>query len=366
MLIALSSSGEMVIAGRCIQGASGATILACGLSLLTVGTPGEGRLRAVSLWGAAAGVGAAAGPLLGGVLVEVTSWQGLFWVDAGVAVVCMVMTAAKVTESRDEDRPRSIDIAGSVLVALVLTPIILALSEGSDWGWTSVATLGCLAVAVGSAFAFVAVEKRVAVPMLDLALLRNRILVASTIAILIGAGTINALMYLVSLYFQDPATLGLSSLEAGLATLPATAGLVAVAPFVPRIAARFGGRQVVGAGFAITAAGFAWIGFVDGSWTVSGLRPAARCRRHRDGTLQRAGDIGVDGIRLGGPGRGGLRRLQHGPLRRRGRCHGSGRVDLRQRHRKQDRRRPVDCRRPVRPASRPPRGRWQSSVSRAS
>ena len=266
VLIALSSSGEMVIAGRCIQGASGATILACGLSLLTVGTPGEGRLRAVSLWGAAAGVGAAAGPLLGGVLVEVTSWQGLFWVDAGVAVVCLMMTAAKVTESRDEDRPRSIDIAGSVLVALVLTPIILALSEGSDWGWTSLATLGCLAVAVGSAFAFVAVENRVAVPMLDLALLRNRVLVASTIAILIGAGTINALMYLVSIYFQDPATLGLSSLEAGLATLPATAGLVAVAPFVPRIAARFGGRQVVGAGFAITAAGFAWIGFVDGSW----------------------------------------------------------------------------------------------------
>ena len=121
-------------------------------------------------------------------------------------------------------------------------------------------------MAVVSGFAFVAVEKRVAVPMLDLALLRNRVLVASTIAILIGAGTINALMYLVSLYFQDPATLGLSSLQAGLATLPATAGLVAVAPLVPRFAARFGGRQVVAAGFAITAVGFAWIGLVDGSW----------------------------------------------------------------------------------------------------
>jgi MFS family permease len=153
-----------------------------------------------------------------------------------------------------------------VLVALTLTPVILALSEGSDWGWTSPATLGCLAVAVVSGFAFVAVENRVAVPMLDLALLRNRILVASTVAILIGAGTINALMYLVSLYFQDPSTLGLSPLQAGLATLPATAGLVAIAPLVPRFAARFGGRQVVGAGFAVTAAGFAWVGFVDGSW----------------------------------------------------------------------------------------------------
>jgi EmrB/QacA subfamily drug resistance transporter len=266
VLIALSDSGAVVIAGRCIQGASGATILACGLSLLTVATPSSDQLRAVSLWGAAAGVGAAAGPLLGGVLVEVTGWQGLFWVDAGVGLACMAMTAAMVTESRDMDRPRSIDLAGSGLVALTLTPVILALSEGSDWGWTSPATLGCLVVAVVSGITFVAVEKRVAVPMLDLALLRNRVLVASTVAILIGAGTINALMYLVSLYFQDPSTLGLSSLEAGLATLPATAGLVAIAPFVPRVAAKFGGRQIVGAGFALTAVGFAWVGLADSSW----------------------------------------------------------------------------------------------------
>ncbi len=86
VLIALAQGGELVIAGRLIQGAAGATILACGLSLLTVATSDEEQLRAVSLWGAAAAVGAAAGPLLGGVLVEVTGWQGLFWIDAGVAV----------------------------------------------------------------------------------------------------------------------------------------------------------------------------------------------------------------------------------------------------------------------------------------
>ena len=73
-------------------------------------------------------------------------------------------------------------------------------------------------------------------PLLDLALLRNRILVGSTLAILIGAGTINGLMYLLSLYFQDPAALGFSPLEAGVATLPATVGLVVVAPLVPRLA----------------------------------------------------------------------------------------------------------------------------------
>ncbi|MGH1565410.1 MFS transporter [Mumia sp. DW29H23] len=266
ILIALANTGEMVIVGRLIQGAAGATILACGLSLLSVANEGEAQLRAVSLWGAAAAVGAAAGPLLGGVLVDVTGWQGLFWIDAGVAVACMLLTFATVAESRDESRSRSIDYGGAVLVALTLSPILLATSKGSDWGWFSVATLGCFAVAVVAGFAFVAVEKRVRVPLLDLALLRNRTLVGATIAILIGAGTINALMYLLSLYFQNPAALGFTPFQAGLATLPATVGLVVVAPLVPKMASKIGGRQVVSLGFLITGVGFAVVGLTQADW----------------------------------------------------------------------------------------------------
>ncbi|MFD1827002.1 MFS transporter [Mumia zhuanghuii] len=266
LVIALANTGEMVIIGRLIQGAAGATILACGLSLLSVANSGDAQLRAVSLWGAAAAVGAAAGPLVGGVLVDFTGWQGLFWIDAGIAIVCMVMTFATVTESRDETRSRSIDYAGAVLVALTLSPILLGTSKGSDWGWFSVATIGCFAIAVVAGFAFVAVEKRVRVPLLDLALLRNRTLVGATIAILVGAGTINALMYLLSLYFQNPAALGFTPFQAGLATLPATVGLVVVAPLVPTMAAKVGGRQVVSLGFLITGAGFAVVGLTQADW----------------------------------------------------------------------------------------------------
>ena len=266
VLIALAGSGGMVIAGRLIQGAAGATILACGLSLLSVGTSGEAQLRAVSLWGAAAAVGAAAGPLLGGVLVNATGWQGLFWIDAGVAVFCMVLTVLTVAESSDPGRPRSIDYAGTVLVALTLMPLILGVSQSGAWGWLSPATLSCFVITVVAGFAFIQVERRVSVPLLDLALLRNRVLIGSTVAILIGAGTINGLMYLLSLYFQDPATLGFSPLQAGLATLPATAGLVAVAPLVPRIAGRIGARPTITLGFALTTAGFLVVGFTEGSW----------------------------------------------------------------------------------------------------
>ncbi|MFJ1705578.1 MFS transporter [Kitasatospora sp. NPDC088346] len=80
VLIALANSGGAVIAGRAVQGAAGSTILACGPSLLSAGVSGEAQMRSVSLWGAASAAGAAAGPLLGGVLVDVTGWQGLFWI----------------------------------------------------------------------------------------------------------------------------------------------------------------------------------------------------------------------------------------------------------------------------------------------
>jgi predicted MFS family arabinose efflux permease len=225
-LIALSRSGGAVIAGRMIQGAAGSTILACGMSLLSVGSSGAGQLRAITLWGAASAAGAAAGPLVGGVLVDTTGWQGLFWINAAVAAACVPLTWLTVQESRDPRRPRSIDFAGTVLMAVILVPLVLALSEGADWGWGSVAT----------------------------------------IAILIVAGAINALMYLLSLYFQDPAAFGMSALEAGLATLPAAAA-IAVTPFITPVAVKLGTRAAVV--FGLAAVAFGALAFVDAAWSYA-------------------------------------------------------------------------------------------------
>jgi MFS family permease len=266
VLIGLSSSGAGVVVGRAIQGAAGATIVAGGLSLLTIATSGQERLRAVALWGAASAIGAAAGPLVGGVLVESTGWQGLFWIDAVIAATCIPLTLRSLEESRDPTRPRSIDWLGTVLIAAVLGPLILALSEGADWGWTSPATLACALVSVGAAIAFVYVEGRTSAPLIDLALLRNALLIGGTLGILIGAGTINGLMFLVSIYFQDPAALDMTPLQAGLATLPATVGLVLLSPAVPKLAVRLGTRTVVAIGFAIMTVGFAVLIAITSSW----------------------------------------------------------------------------------------------------
>jgi len=268
-LIALSTGAAGVVGGRMIQGAAGATILACGMSLLSVASSGAAQMKAITLWGAASAAGAAIGPLIGGVLVEWTGWQGLFWIDAGIAAACVPLTLATVQESRDPNRPKSIDFVGSILVALALAPVVLGLSKGNDWGWTSPAVLGCLAVAVASTLLFVRVERRVRAPLVDLALLRNEVLVGATLAILIVAGTINGLMYLISIYFQNPATLGLNALQAGLATLPAAAGMIAITPLITPLASRVGGARAIAFGFALATAGFAALAFVDASWTYA-------------------------------------------------------------------------------------------------
>ncbi|MFB6840326.1 MFS transporter [Streptomyces sp. NPDC056361] len=267
VFIALGGSGATVIAGRAIQGAAGSTILACGLSLLSAGASGDAQMRSVSLWGAASAAGAAAGPLLGGVLVDVTGWQGLFWIDAGIAALCVPLTLRTVPESRDPSRPRSVDLAGTALIAAVLVPFVFAVTEGADWGWLSAPTLVCFAISAVSVVGFVLVEGRVRTPLVDLALLRNKILVGSSVAILVVAGCINAIMYICSLYFQNPDGLGMSPLQAGVATLPAAAGIVVTAPLITRFVDRLGARRVIASGFAVATAGFAVFAFVDASWT---------------------------------------------------------------------------------------------------
>jgi EmrB/QacA subfamily drug resistance transporter len=266
VLIALAPGGGLVIAGRAIQGAAGSTILACGLSLLSAGITGEAQMRSVSLWGAASAAGAAAGPLVGGVLVDVTGWQGLFWIDAAIAAACVPPTLRTVPESRDPSRPRSIDLAGTGLIAAILVPFVFAVTEGANWGWVSAPTLVCFAITIASVIAFVAVEKRVRAPLIDLALLRNKFLVGSTVAILVVAGAINALMYISSLYFQNPSALGMTPLEAGLATLPAAAGIVITAPLVTPFVDKIGARTVISGGFAIATVAFGVLAFVQSSW----------------------------------------------------------------------------------------------------
>ena len=327
-LIALSTGGAGIIVGRLIQGAAGATIVACGMSLLSVAASGKGQMKAITLWGAASAAGAAMGPLIGGALVDLSGWQGLFWLDGAIAAGCVVLAVAKVEESSDPERSRSIDFAGTVLIAAIFVPLVLGFSEGADWGWTSAATLGCFVGSVVGAVLFVIVEKRVSAPIVDLDLLRNQVLVGATLAILIVAGTINGLMYVLSLYLQDSAAFGLSPLETGVATLPAAAAMIAVTPLITPVAARIGTRLAIVAGFGLAAAGFGALALVEASWSVRAARPPAGGALCGARPREWAGVVGVDCRGPRGAGGAGIRDLEHGALHRRVGRGGRGRDDL--------------------------------------
>ena len=275
--------------------------------------------------GRGVGGGRRGGPLVGGVLVDTTGWQGLFWIDAAIAALCIPVTIAHGPGVARPGRARARSTGPARRsIAVALAPVILALSEGTDWGWTSAATLGSLRARHRRPIGFFYVEGRVEAPLVDLKLLRNRVLVGATLAILIVAGTINGLMYVLSLYFQNPEALGMSAFEAGLATLPAAAAMIAVTPAIAPLAAKLGGARAVALGFLLATAGFASSpsrtprGSTSRSCSADRAVDRARLR-------ERPGVVGLDGGRARRPGRRRVRDLEHGPLRRRRRGCGGGR-----------------------------------------
>ena len=156
LLCGLSWSEGSLIAARALQGLGAATISPAALSILTTMFR-EGRERNIALgaWGAVGGVGAAAGVLLGGVLVDLLSWQWIFFVNVPVGIVALIAAPILLSESRDE-RESSFDVLGAVLVTSGLSILVLGITKGHDWGWASGRTIGVFAVAAVLLVGFIA------------------------------------------------------------------------------------------------------------------------------------------------------------------------------------------------------------------
>src|SRR5690242_5985380 len=142
LLCGLSWSEGSLIAARALQGLGAATISPAALSILTTMFR-EGRERNIALgaWGAVGGVGAAAGVLLGVILVDVFSWPWIFYVNVPVGIASLIAAPILLTESRD-DREPGFDVLGAVLVTSGLSILVLGITKGHDWGWSSGRTIG--------------------------------------------------------------------------------------------------------------------------------------------------------------------------------------------------------------------------------
>jgi MFS transporter, DHA2 family, methylenomycin A resistance protein len=250
----LAPSLPAVVAARVAQGAGAALQVPASLVLLQAAYPTRaGRARAFGVWGAIAGIGAASGPVVGGLLVSAWSWRAVFFLNLPLALTAIVLGARSVPAP--ERRERDVDLPGQVLAVAALGLLTAALVQAGRAGWASPLVAGGVCLAAVAAGGFVLAERAAAQPMLPLQLFtRPAFRSASAVGLLINLGFYGQL-FVMSLYLQD--VRGYSALAAGLALLP-EAALISIASAISgRIMARTGARLPMLIGLFLGSAGLA-------------------------------------------------------------------------------------------------------------
>ena len=252
----LAHDPVLLVSSRVLQGAGAALVAPSALSLITTGfAEGPARTRALGMYGATASIGFVAGQVLGGVLVEFTSWRAVFLVNVPVGIVALLLAPKLLGESRQARAAgHNLDIGGALLITGAVAALVFAVSQGYVLGWASAAVLGALVAAAAAGAAFVAVERRHPQPLVrgDLMRLPN-LRKAGTMNLLLGLWNAGELIVL-SLYFQQ--VLHDSPLATGLAIAPqGVIGFMAGA-FGARLARRIGIRRVLILTSALATVGF--------------------------------------------------------------------------------------------------------------
>jgi len=249
----LQTSAEGLIAARALMGIGGAMIYPTTLSILTnvFREPAE-RAKAIGIWAGVAGLGVAAGPLGGGLLLEHFAWGSVFLVNVPLCAVALVGGWFLIPDSRDPEEGR-LDPLGSVLSIVALVGLLYALIEGPDRGWGSAPVLAGFAVGIVAFVAFALWELHTEHPMLDLRFFRNPRFSAASATITLTYFALFGSTFLLTQYFQF--VLGYSPLKAGFMASPVAIGLMIGGPNAPRLVRRFGTKYVVATGLAIVGAG---------------------------------------------------------------------------------------------------------------
>ncbi|MFF6774494.1 MFS transporter [Streptomyces sp. NPDC012637] len=231
LLCSLAPTLETLVAFRMVQAVGGSMLNPVAMSIITntFTEPAE-RARAIGVWGAVVGVSMAAGPLVGGLLVESVGWRSIFWVNLPVGLVALALTLRHVPESR-APRPRRPDPVGQVLVTVLLGSLTYAIIETSTL-FAGVAVLALLGVLV--------YEPRRREPLIDLRFFRSAPFSGATVIAVCAFAALGAFLFLNTLYLQD--VRGLSALHAGLYMLPMAAMTFVFAPLSGRLVGTRGPR----------------------------------------------------------------------------------------------------------------------------
>jgi EmrB/QacA subfamily drug resistance transporter len=245
-----------LIAARAVMGIGAALIFPATLSLLTnVFTERGERARAIGLWGATTGVGIAVGPIIGGWLLEQFSWPSVFFALVPFAAAAAVLVALAVPTSRDPDAPPA-DRPGLVLSTAAMAILIYTIIEAPNRGWAAGLSIAGFVAAAVLLVAFVAWERRVRDPMLDVALFKNLRFSAASGAVTITFFSLMGFIFVITLYFQF--LKGYGPLSTGVRLLPVAVMTGITSVLGTRLAVQSGTKLVVSGGMVCLAIGLAW------------------------------------------------------------------------------------------------------------
>ena len=247
----LAPSANFLIGARVVQGVGSALMNPATLSIITATFPPRQRGMAIGIWAGVSALALAIGPLVGGLITQHISWGWIFFINVPVGILAIVVARFVIKESRDTSAEQRLDLPGLLTSAIGLFALIYALIEANTYGWTSARILGFFALAVIGLVAFVLLELRQRVPMLDLSLFRNPIFAGANAIMLLVALAMFGVFFYVSLYVQN--VLGYSPTQAGATFLPMTLCIVFLAPIAGRFTDRYGPRWLIAAGMTLVA-----------------------------------------------------------------------------------------------------------------
>jgi EmrB/QacA subfamily drug resistance transporter len=241
-----------LVAFRAVQGIGAAMLMAMGPAIVAHTFHDRERGRALGLNGLSVAIGLSLGPALGGILTQVATWRAIFLINAPIGLLA-ILWAARVLPAETRGKDESFDIKGAALSGVALFALLLALSDGQEWGWTSPAIVGLFIAFIVLGGAFLVAERSSIQPMIDLALFRIRPFSAGLASVVVAfAGLFTATFLLPFLLEQGR---GFSPIEAGLLLTPMPITMALVAPLSGAASDRFGPRILASAGMAITVLG---------------------------------------------------------------------------------------------------------------
>jgi len=248
-ICAASPDIGVLIVGRIVQGAGATSLIPGSLSILTQAFPEPARrARMIGLWNGFGALAIAAGPILGGVLVQEVGWWAIFLINLPVGAATVIVGARSIPETSDRAHAAT-DPAGQVAGIVWLAALTFGFIQAGTHGWAAPATVVPLVVAVAGFAAFLAIEARGSHPMLPLGLFSDRMFaVANLASFALGFGAFSLFTYL-SLYLQD--VQGYSALSAGLRYLPLCGALAVMNVYSGRLTGRVGPRLGMAVGYTV-------------------------------------------------------------------------------------------------------------------